>query len=228
MRRLPLVVALLLFAAPALGQPPEPAMQLAAAVEAPTSADVAGTYEADHTAFRISSTGRNLVIRPAGQPAIDVLSARPGDARLNIKAERLLKSAFAGDLDGLRAAAPPHRSEAASRDYGRYLQILTEEFGPVESIDVLGTTPPADDRAVTHVRVRFERGEETVRLVWREGRLALLARGQTPRIAAYPVPHRDGRFAVLEAGEPVALLTFDGSRVVVRNAAAVLHAERTR
>lgn len=187
-----------------------------------------GTYASDECALYVARTGQRLVLTLAGQGAFDAFAEVPANPTFNARAEALLRDAFAGDLDRLAEALPAHRRDAGTRDFARLLAMLGGERGAVQSVRALGTMDDAHEYTATFVRVRFEDGEELLKLRWRDGSLALITRGALPQVTAYPVRGDARRFAVLdEAGTPQTLLVFGDERVTAQGTAATLIAERS-
>ncbi len=186
-----------------------------------------GTYASDDATLHVARTGRSLVLTLVGQTAFDAFAEVTGNPTFNVRAEALLRDAFAGSTHRLSEALPVQRREAGTRDFSRLLVALTERRGAVESVDALGTTGDAAGLAATYVRVRFADGEELLKLKWRDGRLALITRGVLPYVTAHPVRGSTRRFAVLDAtGAPSALVVFGDTQVTVRGSAHTLVAAR--
>ena len=230
MRFLLATVLVLLFPA-ALAAQPTDSFHVAAITlqEAPVrTVPLPGSYTAPDASITVARTDRALVLTLTGQAALDAFAGLPADAVLNTRSEALLRDAFAGSSDRLAAALPTHRREAGTRDFTRILDALAERRGTVTSVRALGTVQEETNMAATFVHVQFADGEETLKLRWRDGALALVTRGVLPTVTAHPIEGSTGRYAVLDAeGVPTTLLTFSGQRVVVQNAATTLVAERT-
>lgn len=218
-----LLLALTLLPASLSAQTPQDSFALAASQDAPSPRPLIGTYTGPDAALNVTRAGRGLVLTLAGQPAFDAFADAAANPTFNVRAEALLRDAFAGSTDRLADALPAHRQEAGTQDFARLLTTLADRLGTVESVDAIGTTHDADRISETFVRVRFAEGEELLKLKWRDDRLALITRGVLPNVMAFPVHESDRHFAVLDAaGDPTTVLVFGNGKVTVRGAAHTL------
>ena len=145
------------------------------------------THPTDECALYLGGSGTALELTLAGQRVFDVVAGVPGDPTCNARAEGLLRDALEGDYDRLALALPVHRQESGARDFARFLAVLTDRRGPARSVRALGTMAEAGDAAATYVRVRFDQGDELLRVKWRGDHLALVTRGVLPHVRAHPL-----------------------------------------
>jgi hypothetical protein len=138
----------------------------------------------------VTRTEQGHMLTLADQAVFDAFADEEGNARLTVSAEALLRDALAGTYDRLASALPTHRREIGTRDFARFLALLTDRRGAALSVRALGTMAETGDDAATYVRVRFTVGEELIRLKWRRGRLALITRGVLPYVSTYPLRGR--------------------------------------
>lgn len=226
--RVLLLFALLLTALPARSAPaPLTPLAPVADAAAPDSAERIGTYRNAEATLYVARSGPRLVLTLAGQDAFDAFASAPANARLNGRAEALLRDAFAGDTDRLADALPAPFGTAGVRDFARLLGAFTDRLGPAASVRALGTAATPDGDA-TYVRVRFADSDEVLKLTWRGGYLVRITRSALPQVTAYPIRGSERQFAVLGTdGEPDTFLAFDDEGVTARSASHTFVAARS-
>lgn len=89
------------------------------------------TDPTDECALYLARSETSLVLTFAGQRAFDAVTVEAGDQTCNGRAEDLLIDAFAGNYERLAYSLPAHRREAGTRDFSRFLAVLTGRRGPV-------------------------------------------------------------------------------------------------
>ncbi len=123
-----------------------------------------------------------LAVRPAGvaiptaqQEALDVFNAKA-----------ILDGLVVKDTAPLSAALRPQRHDRALSDITRLFDLFTQEYGAIKSYQVLGSASREGQRRWTLVHVSFEKEDEVLRFVWKNGTLATIQRGAYD--AAFGVP----------------------------------------
>lgn len=131
----------------------------------------------------VTVAGGGLRVEPVGQDAVEALLALEPEtaatyADRSRRASALVGGLLAGEWSGLEAAAGEGALERARRLLEGARDRAEQRHGPVVGHEILGTVgmwwypPPDDRRPATFVRLESERGEEIVRLTWREGKVA--------------------------------------------------------
>lgn len=169
-------------------------------------ASAAGRYAKEGDVVEVSRSGGELALEAHGTAAFARLhSTRKPDLALCERLSRrmetivtsLLKRNFGPLVEAFGGDVPPERLKAA---WTERLDGFEREFGMVRGQEVLGTAFE-DERTVTFVRIRFERGAVERTFVWSSGKPEKLL-GISQRGVASPsrcVPVRGGGFATWNA-----------------------------
>lgn len=131
----------------------------------------AGVYAlpGDEGRLEVETLPGGLLVSAIGQRAVSLLSSPDSTADARHAQQNAASASFVSALATGRteavdeALAPSGRSESFYRVWG-YLQ---ERHGRLDGFRVLGTLPDRAGRDVTFVRLHFEDGDDTLRLVWR-------------------------------------------------------------
>ncbi len=138
--------------------------------------DLAGRYTLEGGELRVRPAGEGLALEAEGQAAVDALLGvapdaakrlREADERAGVYLEHLLR----GDLAGLDSAAMGRPSAEWLPRVQSTWSWLRERFGAPLRGAVLHSVPASfgDDAALTYLRLDFERGSTSVRLIWAGG-----------------------------------------------------------
>ena len=172
----------------------------------------------------LAMQGARLVASASGDDAFAVLHGFESNSRLDSlsrAAAHLLESAERGDTGPLRAAAG-NRGDDFVRMHTEWSTGVRGRIGDFRGVDVLGSQPQGP-RAVTTARMRFERGERHLQIVWDGATIAGVRMVRAPRDPEFlPVSATEwaaydfasGRTTVMRFTD--AGLEFDGPRGVVR------------
>lgn len=123
----------------------------------------------DGARIEVRPTGDGLVLGAEGQSAVALVTSPSAEERAALEERNAAAAAFmaalsAGDSAAVREdLAPSGRPES----FGVVWSALTEGHGPLTAYEVLGTAPDRASRRITFVRLHFDDGHETLRLVWR-------------------------------------------------------------
>lgn len=157
----------------------------------------AGSYRlTDTDAFQVSASGNTLQVEPKGREAFAVLhSTRPLDrervTQLSDRIDGLVAAFMGGEFGPISEAYGGRVSPARLKTlWGEKVAELAEKMGSIQGYQVLGSAL-RDERDVTVVRFRFERGHLDRAYVWTLDAEPLLRgvsmRGVNPVLRFVPV-----------------------------------------
>ncbi|HEX6252566.1 MAG TPA: serine hydrolase domain-containing protein [Gemmatimonadaceae bacterium] len=173
------------------------------------AAPPAGTYRLPSGGtVTLAARGGRLVASAAGDDAFALLRGFESTGRLDSLSRasaQLLEAAERGDTGPLRAAAG-NRADDFVRMHTEWSSGVRARVGDFRGVDVLGSQPQGP-RAMTTARMRFERGERYLQIVW-DG--ATIAGVRTIR------PPRDPEFLPVSATEWAAYDFASGRTTVMR------------
>jgi CubicO group peptidase (beta-lactamase class C family) len=183
------------------------------------AAGVAGSYRlAGGGTLQVAADGARLVVRPQGQEAYALLNGGAGDARLDSLGARsvaMLQAAARGDYALLLQAFPPEApADEVRGGHEEYMTDARARLGALQGVEHVGTSPRGA-RAITVVRMRFERGTPLLRVVWEDGRVFGLSPMREPPPALF-VPVAPDAWASYD------IATGAGSRVRFEGGALVI------
>ena len=211
-----------------LAQAPYPEVPDVIPVEPAALAAVAGRYAlpGGTVAWRFSVSEGQLIGQADGPRAFTILhSTRSPDstlaARLSALTDRIVDGATKGDFGPMRRARRDDVTEARlAQNHSAWVAEQEAALGKLAGHEVLGTALQ-DDRDMTVVRYRFERGVADRAYVWdRDAEARLLGvsfRGM--RTSVQLVPTGPGAFATWDGGltssKPVTFMMGPGERMRV-------------
>lgn len=197
--------------------------------DAARAAAVAGTYtlpsggtvtvSADGVRLRLTGSG------PDGYALARGGVATPRMQELSARSVALLQAAARGDYVPLHQALNGPRSVEELRIvHEEFMGGVAERLGPLQAIEAVGTAPQGEFLASV-VRMRMERGEQLMRLVWEDGTVIGLS------------PLRDAPTAFVPAAEDAWVsydmrsgatmhVRFEGGALVVETPAGPVRATR--
>jgi CubicO group peptidase (beta-lactamase class C family) len=198
------------------GEPP--VVQSSVPAGAPPAA---GSYQLPSGGrLTLVAQGSRLVVSATGDDAFALLRGFESTGRLDSlsrAAAHLLESAERGDTAPLRAAAGD-RADDFVRMHTEWSTGVRGRVGEFRGVDILGSQPQGP-RAVTTARMRFERGERYLQIVW-DG--ATIAGVRTIRVP------RDPEFLPVTASEWAAYDLASGRTTVMRLTSAWIELDGPR
>jgi CubicO group peptidase (beta-lactamase class C family) len=181
-----------------------------------------GTIEA-------AADGARLVLRPRGPDAYALLNGGASDARLDSLSARsvaMLQAAARGDYAPITQASAPTPADEVRGMYDEYMSVMRGRMGAPSGVELVGTTARGT-RAVTVVRLRFERGTQLVRVIWVEGRVADMASMREPPPALF-VPVAPDAWASYDIGTgAITRVRFESGALVVDTPAGPVRATKS-
>lgn len=195
------------------------------------AAGVAGTWRLPGGGtLAVAADGARLVVRPQGQEAYALLNGGAGDARLDSLGARsvaMLQAAARGDYALLLQAFPPEApADEVHGGHEEYMTDARERLGALQGVEHVGTSPRGA-RAVTVVRMRFERGTPLLRVVWEDGRVAGLSPMREPPPALF-VPVAPDAWASYDVATGAgSRVRFEGGALVVDTPAGPVRATKS-
>lgn len=198
--------------------PPLPPAAVAPPADA---ASLAGTYRLPSGAVIHVEAGDGMLrMRPEGQEAFALLAGGASSPALEVLGRRIADAFVAadrGDIAPLHAAfgddAPP--PERLREMQAAFIAERVERMGAFTGAESVGTAGDPARRATTMLRLRFERGEQLMRIVWSGGRVAGLgATGSLPATAFVPVGDSTWASYDLATGAAVHAHLADGALVI--------------
>jgi CubicO group peptidase (beta-lactamase class C family) len=204
---------------------------VAIAGDAARAAGVAGSYRlSGGGTLAVTADGTRLVVRPQGQEAYALLNGGAGDARLDSLGARsvgMLEAAASGDYALLLQAFPPETpADEVRGPHEEYMTDARNRLGALQGVEHVGTSPRGA-RAITVVRMRFERGTPLLRVVWEDGKVAGLSPMREPPPALF-VPVAPDAWASYDiATGAIGRVRFEGGALVVDTPAGPVRASKS-
>lgn len=136
-------------------------------------------------AVTFDEAGEGLIVRAAGQDAINLLYGVTSEEAAQLRACNRLTEVLFNELAEAGAAVAPintifgvaDRAEAAA-DVTRMLALFEEAYGTLQDFEVLGSTPRMRRGTYTYVQAVFGPETVTFRLTWKDQKLYGFAPGR--------------------------------------------------
>lgn len=196
--------------------------------DAARAAAAAGTYRLPGGAtVSVAANGAGLRLEPAGQEAFALArgsAPSPALDSINQRTVDVLTAAQGGDFAPLIAVAGDMRPEEARSAHQELMDEVRGRLGAFRAAEIVGTTQRGS-RAVTLVRLRHERGDQLLQVIWGGGVIAGLGpMRQAPSFDFVPVSETEWAGYDFATGATVRLRA-DGRMLEIQGATPI-RAER--